>query len=219
MKPWGAPASDWGCDEGWHASSDPRPHRNPCTHARPPSTSSTAAMAPQTISRDRVSRLFSPHLSLSLPYLSQSLPQLPLLDTVLTHARRTGYDEFGHTVPFQRSPSSQLPPSSSNDAALMAPQQQAECGTEGASRADESYRRGDVALDWSSRRSPYALWQRAVSPRMRLRPRRCSYSYALANDDGGTATTSTSPSCSRIHSMELVGGATPMTRAARPKRD
>ena len=39
------------------------------------------------------------HALASFPYL---LFKLPLLDTVLTHARKTGYDRLGHTVPFQK---------------------------------------------------------------------------------------------------------------------
>jgi hypothetical protein len=38
------------------------------------------------------------HGLFSAPYL---LFKLPLLDTLLTHARKTGYDRHGHTVPFR----------------------------------------------------------------------------------------------------------------------
>ena len=38
------------------------------------------------------------HGLLSCPYC---LFKLPLLDTLLTHARRTGYDQLGHTVPYR----------------------------------------------------------------------------------------------------------------------
>jgi len=38
------------------------------------------------------------HGLLSCPYIAF---KLPLLDTLLTHARKTGYDRLGHTVPFR----------------------------------------------------------------------------------------------------------------------
>ena len=41
------------------------------------------------------------HGLLCCPYL---LFKLPVLDTLLTHARKTGYDELGHTVPFREVP-------------------------------------------------------------------------------------------------------------------
>ena len=41
------------------------------------------------------------HGLLCCPYL---LFKLPVLDTLLTHARKTGYDELGHTVPFRAVP-------------------------------------------------------------------------------------------------------------------
>ena len=41
------------------------------------------------------------HGLLCCPYL---LFKLPVIDTLLTHARKTGYDELGHTVPFRAVP-------------------------------------------------------------------------------------------------------------------
>lgn len=43
--------------------------------------------------------------------------KLPLANTLLTHARKTGYDEYGHTVPWRRAPAAAAPASEAPAAA------------------------------------------------------------------------------------------------------